>query len=166
MKQIAPFAGWAALFLLFSALFFYIAVPHEKEVILPLAVAGVIFALSFAFAKREALKRGMKTRSALMGLNSAALTAILLGILVFVNLIAHRHKHRFDTTETGAFTLAPQTVKIVQNLPREVKITAFFQTQAPEKADFRDLIEGYLGLSEKISVTYVDPDKSPSITKR
>ena len=55
MKRIAPFAGWAALFLLFSALFFYIAVPHEKEVILPLAVAGVIFALSFAFAKREAL---------------------------------------------------------------------------------------------------------------
>ncbi|UCD12095.1 MAG: Gldg family protein [Nitrospinaceae bacterium] len=166
MKRIAPFAGWAALFLLFSALFFYIAVPHEKEVILPLTVAGVIFALSFAFAKREALKRGMKTRSALMGLNSAALTAILLGILVFVNLIADRHKHRFDTTETGAFTLAPQTVKIVQNLPREVKITAFFQTQAPEKADFRDLIEGYLGLSDKISVTYVDPDKSPSITKR
>ena len=30
MKRIVPFAGWAALFLLFSALFFYIAVPHEK----------------------------------------------------------------------------------------------------------------------------------------
>jgi len=166
MKRLAPFAGWAALFALFSALFFYVAVPHQKMVILPLAGLGVALALVFAFAEREALGRAMKTRSAAMGLNSVVLTAIFLGILVFVNLIAHRHKHRIDTTETGAFTLAPQTVKIASSLPREVKITAFFQTQAPEKSQFKNLVEGYLGLSDKISVTYVDPDKSPSITKR
>jgi len=166
MKRWTAFAGWAGLFSFFSALFFYIAVPDQTRVILPLAGTGVAFALFFAFAEREALKRGLKTRSAIMGLNSVVLSLVFLGILVFVNLIAHRHNQRFDTTETGAFTLAPQTVKIVQNLPREVKITAFFQTQGPEKAEFRNLIDGYLSLSDKISVTYVDPDKSPSITKR
>jgi len=166
MKRWASFAGWAGLFSFFSALFFYVAVPDQKNVILPLAGAGVVFTLLFAFAGREALRRGLKTRSAVMGLNSAVLSVIFLGILVFVNLIAHRHNQRYDTTETGAFTLAPQTLKIVQNLPREVKITAFFQTQGPERAEFRNLIEGYLELSDKISVTYIDPDKSPSITKR
>ena len=166
MKRLTPFIGWAAIFCLFSALFFYIAVPEEMTVILSLLATGVVLAINFVFLEKDAFKKGLKSRSAIYGTNTVVLTFLFLGVLVFINLMAHRHKHRFDVTETKAFTLAPQTKKIVTNLPREVKMTAFFQNQSPDKIKFKDLIDGYVELSDKIEVDYIDPDKSPSILKQ
>ena len=51
-------------------------------------------------------------------------------------------------------------------LPREVKLTAFYQIETAEKATFTNLIAGYLEETEKIQVTYVDPDKNPAVTKQ
>ncbi|OGW25496.1 MAG: hypothetical protein A3K09_07560, partial [Nitrospinae bacterium RIFCSPLOWO2_12_FULL_47_7] len=98
--------------------------------------------------------------------NTAILTAVFIGIVVFINLISYRHKHRMDMTAQGYYTLSPQTKKIAGALPREVKVTAFFQTEAPDKAKFKHLMDGYTTLSDKIKLNFVDPDKNPAITKQ
>ena len=69
-------------------------------------------------------------------------------------------------TAQGYYTLSPQTKKIAGALPREVKVTAFFQTEAPDKAKFKHLMDGYTTLSDKIKLNFVDPDKNPAITKQ
>ena len=112
------------------------------------------------------MKKGIKSRTAIYGANTFVLVCVFLGILVFVNILSSRHKHRFDFTSSGIFTLAPQTQKIVANLPREISMTAFFQSDSPTKADFKNLMDGYLGLSDKIKLSFVDPDKNPSIIKQ
>jgi len=94
------------------------------------------------------------------------LACVFLGILVFANILSSRHKHRFDLTSSGIFTLAPQTQKIVANLPREITLTAFFQSESPTKSEFKNLMDGYLGLSDKIKLSFVDPDKNPAIVKQ
>ncbi len=45
-------------------------------------------------------------------------------------------------------------------------MTAFFQTDAPEKSEFEILAAGYQELTDKIDLTFVDPDKNPAITKQ
>jgi len=112
------------------------------------------------------MKKEFKSRTAVYGANTFVLVCIFLGVLVFVNLLSSRHKHRFDFTSSGIFTLAPQTQKIVTNLPREISMTAFFQSESPTKSEFKNLMDGYLGLSDKIKLTFVDPDKNPAIVKQ
>ena len=166
MKKLGPMAGWLALTTGFIALFFYIVLPDLKSVSTSLTAICLINGIFFFIAEGPNLTQNLSSRSALYGANTLVLTTIFLGILIFVNLLAFRHTHRFDFTEGGYFTLAPQTKKFISNLPREVKLTAFFQTESLEKGAFANLIAGYLEETNKIKLQYVDPDKNPSVTKQ
>ncbi|MEE3346545.1 MAG: Gldg family protein [Nitrospinota bacterium] len=166
MKKLGPMAGWLALTTGFIALFFYIVLPDLKSVSTSLTAICLINGIFFFITEGSNLRQNLSSRSALYGANTLVLTAIFLGILIFLNLLTFRHKHRFDFTEGGYFTLAPQTKKFISNLPREVKLTAFFQTDSAEKIAFANLIAGYLEETNKISLQYVDPDKNPSVTKQ
>ncbi len=108
----------------------------------------------------------MKKRTMLHGTNSLILLIVFLGILIFINLIAIRHKQQYDFTETGFYTLSPQTKMVVETLPREVKLIAFFQTGSPEKSSFQDQMQALIDSSDKLSISFIDPDKNPSITKK
>jgi len=166
MKKLTSMAGWLALTTGFTALFIYIVLPDLKTVYSSLAVVCLVNAIFFVVAEGPRLKRSLSSRSALYGANTLILTAVFMGIIIFANLLAFRHKHRFDFTEGGYFTLAPQTKKFISRLPREVKLTAFFQTESPEKIAFTNLIAGYLEETDKIKLHYVDPDKNPAVTKQ
>lgn len=166
MKKFTPIAGWLALTTGFIALFLYIVLPELKSVSASLVLVCLINGIFFVVANGPELKKNLSSRSALYGANTLILTSIFLGILIFANLLAFRHKHRFDFTEGGYFTLAPQTIKFISNLPREVTLTAFFQTESPEKIAFTNLISGYLEETDKIKLQYIDPDKNPSVTKQ
>lgn len=166
MRKIASIAGWFGLFLGLSALFFYVVVPHQTTLIYSLAGVALASVLIFALVDWRSIKSALTSRTGQYGANTLILSLVFLGVLVFINLLGHRHKYRLDLTETGYFTLAPQTKKIVSNLPREVKMTAFFQTESPEKANFQNLADAYLELSDNLKLQFVDPDKNPTVTKQ
>ena len=166
MKKLAPMAGWMALTTGFVALFIYIILPDFKSVSGSLAIVSLLNGLFLVVVEGPRLKQYLSIPFCSIWRKHHDLDLIFLGILIFVNLLAFRHKHRFDFTEGGYFTLAPQTKKFISNLPREVKLTAFFQTESSEKIAFSNLIAGYLEETDKIKLHYVDPDKSPAITKQ
>lgn len=166
MRKLAPMAGWLALIIGFVALLIYIILPDLKSISGSLGFVSLLNGVFFLVVEGPRLKQRLSSRSALYGTNAMILTFIFLGILIFVNILAFRHKHRFDFTEGGYFTLAPQTKKLISNLPREVQLTAFFQTESSEKIAFSNLIAGYLEQTDKIKLQYVDPDKNPAITKQ
>ncbi len=145
-----------------------VSVAAPEKVIWVYGAGGISFlsAVYFLVAERSRIKSAFKSRTGLHGTNAVVLSIIILGIIVFLNLFTYRHKYRFDVTEGGVYTLAPQTKKIVSNLPREVTLTAFFQADSPQEVPFKILAEGYLELSDKIKINYVDPDKNPAITKQ
>ncbi len=166
MKRFAPTAGWTGLFFAFTALFFYIVVPAKVNLNLTLLLIAIINLAVFAWVEKSAIREAFKGRAAVYGLNTTVMVIVFLGILVFINMLSFRHKNRLDLTEGKLYSLAAQTEKIVSNLPRDVKMTAFFQSEAPTKNEFDLLAQGYLAQSDKLSLEFVDPDKSPAITKR
>ncbi len=166
MKKFAPIAGWAAVLFAFAALFVYVIFPDKLNATLTLGLIALINGVFFAVADREKLLLFIKGRQAFYGFNAAVLILATLGIIVFANIIAHLHKHRWDVTEAGLYSLAPQTQRIVSTLPRDVRLTAFFQTDDPKKSDFKNLIDGYLPLSDKLELEFVDPDRKPALAKR
>ncbi len=166
MKKLTPVAGWFALLFAVAALIAYVLFPDKLNVALTLGFIALGAVIVIAVADRENLRRFLKGRQALYGFNAGVLILVALGIMVFANIISFRHKHRWDVTEGGLYSLAPQTQKIVSTLPRGVKLTAFFQTDDPKKSDFKNLIDGYLTLGDKLALEFVDPDKKPALAKR
>jgi len=166
MKKFTSIAGWLTLASGFAALFFYIVLPDLKVLILSLTALSISNGVFVLVSEGTSFKKFFSSRMAQHGTNAMILTSVFLGVLIFTNLLIHRHKHRFDFTEANLFTLAPQTKKFITNLPREVNLTAFFQIETPEKNSFENLIAGYLEETDKIGITYVDPDKNPAVTKQ
>ena len=166
MKTSTKIAAWLASLSAISGLFIYALAPEKTTPALILLAITVLNTLLLGVSERKNLFRILKTRSAAHGANSLILTAIFLGILVFINLIAFRHNQQFDFTESGFYTLSPQTKKVIGSLPREVRLTAFFQMDSPKKTLFQDRMQSILESSDKINLSFIDPDKNPAITKQ
>ncbi len=166
MKHFAPYAGWIALAFGFVGLLLYIIVPQQTLAIYTILSIALANGLFFLFLDRKEVKSSLKSRTTLYGTNSVILIFAVLGILVFLNVQFLKHKHRIDLTETKFYTLAPQTQKVASNLARDVKLTAFYQTDDGSRNEFQRLMDGYTSLTDKINLEFVDPDKSPAITKQ
>lgn len=105
-------------------------------------------------------------RSAKLGLNSLLMVLLVATILGLVAFLAVRHNVRWDVSETKRFTLAPQTARLLRDLPREVKATVFTGDQGLARAAYQDLFDSYRARTEKLTVDFVDPEKKPGIARR
>jgi len=166
MKQLSPFAGWAALILSVAALLTYLFLPEYSLLTLTFVSIAGINAIFFFVMDRKEVLHALKTRTALYGMNATVVIFVFLGILIGINLLTHHHKFLWDLTESSVYTLSPQTRKIVQNLPRKVKMTAFFQVGNPARDEFQQLVDGYKELTDQIEVELVDPDRQPAVVKQ
>jgi len=166
MKQLSPFAGWTALVLGVTALITYLFLPEYTLLTLTLVSIAGINALFFFVIDRKAVLHALKTRTALYGMNATVVIFVFLGILIGINVLTFHHKYLWDLTESSVYTLSPQTRKIAQNLPRKVKMTAFFQIGNPSREEFQQLVEGYKELTDQIEVELVDPDRQPAVVKQ
>ncbi|MCK4966672.1 GldG family protein, partial [bacterium] len=125
-----------------------------------LLIAILIFA-NFRKTVEVAVRRDAK-----YGSNAIASIVFFLGILVLINFVFNKRSHRVDLTAGNQFSLAPQTVKIVQKLDKEVTIKSFFKGGANGKKAMEDLLAEYVNHSKNIEYEFIDPDKKPAIAKK
>jgi ABC-type uncharacterized transport system involved in gliding motility auxiliary subunit/ABC-type transport system involved in multi-copper enzyme maturation permease subunit len=93
-------------------------------------------------------------------------TPIVLAVLVILYAVAGQHKHRFDVTSTKRFTLATQSVKLVQGLQQSLKVIGFYSLAEREREAFTNLLDQYTQHTDKISYELVDPDRQPALAKQ
>ncbi|HXI04648.1 MAG TPA: GldG family protein, partial [Candidatus Saccharimonadales bacterium] len=118
-------------------------------------LAGVLL----NFRDLAAIARG---RSVRYGANAVFYSLLVLGILAAVNFLASRHRARVDLTQGGVHTLAPQTVKVLDGLGKDVEVIGFFTDQmGGERQKFQDLAEEYEYESSHFKARTVDPRRSP-----
>ncbi|HET8761530.1 MAG TPA: Gldg family protein [Nitrospiria bacterium] len=122
--------------------------------------------VGYAVAARRQLGSWGRRRSTRMGAHSALLAIVVGAILVMVNVLVVRHPARLDLSQTGTFTLAPQSEKVLVGLKDDVKVTAFVQKGSETEAKFKDLLDTYRHYSQKLSSETVDPDTHPAAAKQ
>ncbi|MCF7804839.1 MAG: Gldg family protein [Candidatus Marinimicrobia bacterium] len=122
-----------------------------------LAVTGVVFNWSYIreISGRQTTKYGV---SSIIGI------VIVLVIVVIANLILNEFNWRVDTTAAKQFSLADQTVKVLQNLEQDVEAIAF--DVESNRSRLEDRLKEYEEQSSKFSWRFVDPDKKPEIAKQ
>ncbi|MCI0454076.1 MAG: GldG family protein [Candidatus Dadabacteria bacterium] len=107
-----------------------------------------------------------RKRFLLYGANALVLSLIVLGILIVLNYLAYKRDSRLDVTEEKLHSLSDQTIKVVNNLDKEIEVLAFFKEVGVDRREFQDLINGYTKKSDKIKAKFIDPDKEPGLSKK
>jgi len=107
-----------------------------------------------------------RKRFLLHGTNAFVFSIVVLGILIIINYLAYKRDARFDVTVGKLYSLSDQTVKVLNNLDKEIEVLAFFKEVGVDRKEFQDLINEYKRKSDKIRVRFVDPDKEPGLSKK
>jgi ABC-type uncharacterized transport system involved in gliding motility auxiliary subunit len=164
MKKISRYVGFAGLALLLAAGFGYALAPMYKGFyVIPGALAAAALLIYLVFNLAE-LKRFGTSRSTKYGAGSALAVVLVLGILIFVAVLTNKHSTRYDMTAQKRYSLAPQTMKILEGLALDIKAEAFYQ-EGSTKVQARDLLDQYAHASPKFKYEMVDPDRNPARAK-
>lgn len=111
--------------------------------------------MNFNFLKGKGFKYGS---------NAFVSVLIFLGILAVANFLSNKYRHRFDMTEGGVRSLSNETVGLLKEMKKDVKMVAFYRQN--ERSRIEPLLEDYAYHTKRVSYEIVDPDKNPARAKR
>ena len=144
----------------------YSLVPEKLWIATLLEVSALLCLIAFVVVHFSGLKAFSARRSTRIGANSILMIFLFVAILMIVNFLAARHSIRWDLSENQNFSLAPQTHRVLRNLPREVTITVFTREKDPGYQAYKERLDSYRQASSKISVEFVDPERQPKIAQQ
>jgi ABC-type uncharacterized transport system involved in gliding motility auxiliary subunit len=104
------------------------------------------------------------SRSTRYGANAALYSLAFVGLLIAINYIAARYHRQFDLTAEKAFSLSPQSLNVVKNLRRPLKLYGFVQEGRSTVAEA--LYQEYAYASPNIAYELVDPNRHPELADR
>lgn len=157
--------GWAAVVAAAAGVVLDLSFPGRWYVLAVYGAAAVLVVLWAVVARRQLGTWGRR-RSTRMGAHSVVVVMLVGAVVVMANVLAVRHPSRLDLSQSGTFTLAPQSVKVLEGLKDEVKVTAFVQKGSETEAKLKDLLDTYRHYSQTISSETVDPDTHPAAAKQ
>ena len=110
---------------------------------------------------RERARSGGGRRAGKYGTSAIVGTVLGIVILGLLGFLSTRYHTRFDVSEAGVHTLAPQTTELLEGLEEDVEITAFFNES--ESPPIAGLLDRYAFASERVKLRYVDPNSEPGL---
>jgi ABC-type uncharacterized transport system involved in gliding motility auxiliary subunit len=98
---------------------------------------------------------------------SAAVIAVVLGLLVAANVLASKSEQSWDLTRAGNNTLAPQSVLVAKRLNADLEVVGLFHPGVGNgQPEAEALVALYEAQSPHLKYRTADPDKDPVDVKR
>jgi ABC-2 type transport system permease protein len=121
--------------------------------------------MSAEVANKSAAKparRGGRQRRVLSQVATSASSLLMMAVVLMVNYLAFRHYKRLDWTSVGMFTLSPKSVKVLDDLNKDIDLYLFMSQGEPNFQNTDELIKRYSAQSRHLKAHYVDPEREPS----
>jgi ABC-type uncharacterized transport system involved in gliding motility auxiliary subunit len=166
VRRLAVPLGIAGVAFLVLALLLWLLTRELDLRVEALLGSGAVLLTLSAVGRPEMFRAALTGRTARYGSNVGVAIVAFLGILVLVNFLSDRHHRRMDLTETGEYTLSPQTIQILSDLDEPVKVTAFFTEGDYGEQELKDLLTEYSYRTDKITYEFVDPDVDPFVAQQ
>ncbi|MBA3297302.1 MAG: Gldg family protein, partial [Acidobacteria bacterium] len=163
-KRILGLLGWLGVALVMAAVAIRFLKPEWQQWSSNLAIAGLVCTLLYILSQWREVVRSFSGREARFGSLAIASVAVVLAILVGINYLANRRNKRWDLTAAKQFTLSEQTKKVLQGLQKPVTVRVF--SRAEEFDRFRNRLDEFKYVSNKVSVEYVDVDRRPALANQ
>jgi ABC-type uncharacterized transport system involved in gliding motility auxiliary subunit len=160
-RRLALVCAVAGLLLLFAGASFIVLegglTPRGSFTLL----AGIALLIGYAILDPAAIRDMLRSRRARFGSLSVLVSAILVGILVAVNVLASRSIQAADLTRSGLYTLSPQSVLVAKRLGSDLAVTGFFRpNEQTSKSAAQALLALYQAESPHVKVRFLDPDRN------
>ncbi|MBX7143756.1 MAG: GldG family protein [Oligoflexia bacterium] len=131
-------------------------------------LAGTILLITWFFlvGVRTAGQAGavVRGRTVRYGTNAILYSVVFVGLLSVLNWWVNRHDKRWDLTESGVYSLSPQSVSVVQGLKRPLKIVGVGDTQAADDSQMKELFELYEYHNPKlVKAEVISPRTKPQL---
>ena len=159
LYRIVSALGWVGAVLVFASAAGRFFRPDWQNVWFWMAASGLTCVVLYMVTQWRDVARVFSHRQARYGSLALASMVLALGVLIAVNYIASRQNRRWDLTAARQFTLADQTVRILENLDAPVRIRVFARDDDFDR--FRARLVEYEDISDHVSVDYFDVDKQP-----
>ena len=96
-----------------------------------------------------------------------ALPALAIGVAaVALNIWVVDHPQRLDLTNSGVYSIGPQTQRVLAELREPVSVTFFYDLRSKEMNDARALLEQYAAASPLLTLNTFDPAIAPAEARR
>lgn len=166
MEKIKKYLNYVALALIFLSLVSFRIWPYKTTIALILGLLGVACLAIYIILNLSTLKQSFKRKSFLYSSNLFLIVILVLAILVIINYFFANHHYRIDFTEAKLHSLSDQSVQVLKNLKKDLKIKCFFREGNFGRASMEHLMKIYAYHSKKIKYEFIDPDKNPGLVKR
>jgi ABC-type uncharacterized transport system involved in gliding motility auxiliary subunit len=124
-------------------------------------VAGLALVIAFVVLDPGAVADLVRSRRARFGSLSVLVSAVVVGILIMVNVIASRGSQAADLTRSGLYTLSPKSTLVAKRLDSDLRVTGFYRpSQSDGKTQVQDLLSLYQQQSRYVKVQFLDPDQN------
>ena len=130
-------------------------------------LAGVALLIAYGILDPGAVTDLVGSRRARFGSLSVVVTAVVLGIVVAVNVIASRGTQALDLTRSQLYTLSPKSTLVARKLDSDLTVTGFFRQQddPSAKRQLTTLLGLYQQQSSHVKVRMVDADQEAALAK-
>lgn len=166
MKRTSALSGIIGIvFLLFAGLGFILTTGGFARLFSDLNLfAGIIAVVGWLVSSRGSLGTIAGARTTRFGTNAAIYSVAFLGVLVAINYLSVRFHRQFDLTAQNAFSLSPQSIRVINGLDQPVKLYGFVEGGRSPTAE--GLYQEFAYQSPKITFQLVDPTKHPELAER
>jgi ABC-type uncharacterized transport system involved in gliding motility auxiliary subunit len=167
-SRLAPYTYLVGLFFLVAAGVRYILTRQFDttfQVTLGLFVLGIAGGILLDPGR---VRRLLSGRQARYGSNALLVSLAVLGIIGVVNYLIYQNPKSWDLTEDQQYSLAPETVKILDELDQPVQLKGFYTPSLSGARDnIRPLLEQYqVNSGGKLTFEFIDPDKNPAAVRQ
>ncbi len=143
----------------------YLTIAELENFAVSVLVIGLALLLLALILSPRAAALFLVGRRGRYGSNVLIMTLAFFIIAILVNFLLFRNPTRVDTTATQVFTLAPQTIDILENLDTTVRANAFFTPSSASTAAARQQAEDLLNEFERYSGNFVSRFIDPEVSR-
>ena len=132
-------------------------------------IAGAALLVGYAILDPSALADLVRTRRGRSGSASVLATAVVLGLLLGVNILASRGSQAADLSKAHLNTLAPQSVLVTKRLDSDLNVIGFYRptgADASSRQDAERLLDLYAHESSRVKLRFENPDLAPEDVQR
>jgi hypothetical protein len=101
-----------------------------------------------------------------IGLNVGLISMVVLSVVVMVNYLSRDYFTRIYLNERTKIQLHPRTLKLLESLTNEVKVTVFYDKKEELYSTVVELLNAYSRANRKVLVLTVDYQRDPAGAKR
>lgn len=117
---------------------------------------------------KQKIKSVFKSSHSKNGAYSVGVIAIVIGIVIFINLIVGQLPEdirRIDISDNNLYSISKTSKDLLKKLDKKVKLTVLAEEDSTDKR-ISTFIKKYAALSKNVSVEWIDPVLHPSALKK